>query len=144
MYKKKKYVWLRAFSAYLLICCAASSWMWEEKVECWSRITLEWTGLQSLVYIVYIDLIFFRDICLLCKVHNKFFYSFVLVLRIRDFLVRIQIRGSVPLTNGFGSWSFSGSCYFRQWPSRWQLKLLIKFFFTFWATFTSFYKDKKS
>jgi hypothetical protein len=30
------------------------------------------------------------------------------VLRIRDILVRIRIRGSVPLTNGSGSW------YFRQ------------------------------
>ncbi len=37
-------------------------------------------------------------------------------MRIRDILVRI--RGSVPLsTNG------SGSCYFSQWPSKWQLKL---------------------
>jgi hypothetical protein len=32
--------------------------------------------------------------------------------RIRDILVRIRIRGSVPLTNGYGSGS--GSCYFRQ------------------------------
>ncbi len=32
------------------------------------------------------------------------------VLRIRDILVRIRIRGSVPLTNGSGS----GSWYFRQ------------------------------
>jgi hypothetical protein len=35
-------------------------------------------------------------------------------LRIRDILVRIRIRGSVPLTNG------SGSCHFRYWPSRRQ------------------------
>jgi hypothetical protein len=40
------------------------------------------------------------------------------VLRIRDILVRIRIRGSVPLTNGYGSW------YIRQWPWRWQLKIL--------------------
>jgi hypothetical protein len=33
------------------------------------------------------------------------------VLRIRDILVRIRIRGSVPRTNGSGS-GF-GSCYFR-------------------------------
>ncbi len=37
---------------------------------------------------------------------------FPAVLRIRNILVRI--RGSVRLTNG------SGSCHFRQWPSRWQ------------------------
>jgi hypothetical protein len=36
--------------------------------------------------------------------------SWIPVLRIRDILVRIQIRGSVPLTNGSGS----GSCYFRR------------------------------
>ncbi len=35
-------------------------------------------------------------------------------LRIREILVRIRIRGSIPLTNGSGF----GSCYFRQWPSR--------------------------
>ncbi len=42
------------------------------------------------------------------------------MLRIRDMLVRIliRIRGSVPLTNGFGSGSGSGSFYFRQWSSR--------------------------
>ncbi len=40
------------------------------------------------------------------------------MLRIRDiFLVRIRIRGSKPLTYA----SVSGSCYFRQWPSRWHL-----------------------
>jgi hypothetical protein len=38
------------------------------------------------------------------------------VLRIRDILIRIRIRGSEPLTNGFGS-DF-GSGYFRQRPSR--------------------------
>ncbi len=45
--------------------------------------------------------------------------------------------GSAPLTNGFGSGS--GSCYFRQCPSRRQLKMLflLKLFcvfllFTFW------------
>ncbi len=46
------------------------------------------------------------------------------VLRIRGIFVRmriqIRIRGSVPLTNDSGS-GF-GSCYFRQWNSRWQLK----------------------
>ncbi len=32
---------------------------------------------------------------------------------------------TIPLTNG----SDSGSCYFHQWPSRWQLK---KYFKLFW------------
>ncbi len=40
------------------------------------------------------------------------------VLRIRNILVRIRIRGSIPLTNGSGSWS----CYFSQCPSRRQQK----------------------
>jgi hypothetical protein len=57
----------------------------------------------------------------------------LIALRIRDILVWIQIRGSVPLTNG--SWSGSGSwaCYFRQWSSRWQQqqKNVSKFFFAF-------------
>ncbi len=38
------------------------------------------------------------------------------VLRIHDILRWIRIRGSMPLTN------WSGSCYFRQWPSRCQQK----------------------
>ncbi len=40
----------------------------------------------------------------------------------RIILVRIRIRGSIPLTNGSGSFSF------RQWPSRCQQKYLLKFF----------------
>ncbi len=53
------------------------------------------------------------------------------VLRIRDILVRIRIRGSVPLTNESGSGS--GSCYFRQWPSRWQRKIkCFSCFFVFY------------
>ncbi len=35
------------------------------------------------------------------------------LLRIHEILVRIRIRGSIPLTNG----SRSGSCYFRKWPT---------------------------
>ncbi len=67
------------------------------------------------------------------------------VLRIHDILVwiriRIQIRGSMPLTNG------SGSCYFRHWPSRCQQKTNFYFLFLiclllFEGTFTSFFKDK--
>ncbi len=51
------------------------------------------------------------------------------VLRIHDILVRIRIRGSIPLTNG---------SYFRQWPSRRQQLLIFE------GTFTSFFIDKKS
>ncbi len=64
---------------------------------------------------------------------------------ILDILVRIRIRGSVPLTNGSGFGSDSGSCYFR----RWQLKIVLFFsnfdyFLLFEAAFTSIFKDKKS
>ncbi len=47
---------------------------------------------------------------------------------------------SGPLTNGSWFRSGSGSCNFRQWPSRRQVfcLLLIE------ATFSSFFKDKKS
>ncbi len=78
-----------------------------------------------------------------------------------------QCCRSVPLTNGSGLGSGPGSCYFRQWPSRWQLQMsyhwftdpdpapdpdtaffsmAFKFFclLLFDATFTSFFKDKKS
>jgi hypothetical protein len=44
----------------------------------------------------------------------------ITVLRIRHILVRIRIRGSVPLTKGYGSGS--GFCYYRQWASRRQNK----------------------
>jgi hypothetical protein len=49
-----------------------------------------------------------------------------LVLRIRDMMVRIRIRGSVPQTNGFGSdsGSSSGSCCFCQ--NRQTFKMAIK------------------
>ncbi len=47
------------------------------------------------------------------------------VLRIRDILVRIRIRGTVPLANEFGSW------YFREWPSRRQLKFFFSNIFCF-------------
>ncbi len=48
--------------------------------------------------------------------------------------IRIQICGSIPLTNGSGSGCWSGPCYFRQWPSRCQKKILffILLLFTFW------------
>ncbi len=63
-------------------------------------------------------------------------------LQIHDILVRIQIRESMPLTNG------SGSCYFRHWPSRRQQKLIcFKRFISlvlFEGTFRSFFKDKNS
>jgi hypothetical protein len=73
--------------------------------------------------------------------------AFFAVLRIHDLLIwiRIQIwiRESMPLTNGFGS----GSCYFRQWPSRYQQKnYFLKFFclFHFEGTFASFLKGLNS
>jgi hypothetical protein len=44
------------------------------------------------------------------------------VFRIHDSLVWIRIRGSMSLTNGYGS----GSCYFRHWPSRHQQKTNLK------------------
>ncbi len=54
------------------------------------------------------------------------FYLLHPVLRTRDILVRIRIRGSLPLTNRSGSNSGSGPWYFRQWPARWQLKIILK------------------
>ncbi len=56
---------------------------------------------------------------------------FSAVLRIHDILVRI--RGSMPLTNGSGSGSWIGSCYFCYWPSRCQQK--TNFFLSFSAYF---------
>ncbi len=53
-------------------------------------------------------------------------FSTVPVLWIHEFLVRIQIRGSMHLTNGSGSGFRSGSCYFRYWPSRRQQKTNLK------------------
>ncbi len=46
------------------------------------------------------------------------------VLRFRDILVWIRIRGFVPLTNG--------SCSFHQWPSRWEKKFLVFLLISFW------------
>jgi len=40
----------------------------------------------------------------------RIFFGFLPVLRIHEILVRIWIRGSIPLTKGCGS----GSCYFRR------------------------------
>ncbi len=51
------------------------------------------------------------------------------VLRIRDILVRIRIRGSVPVTDGSGS----GSYYFRHWPPRRQQKNYFFLLITFWS-----------
>ncbi len=66
------------------------------------------------------------------KISNFFLYLFstgLSVFRIRDMLVRIWIRGSVPRTN-----LRIRSCSFRQWPSRCQLH--------FEGTFMTFFKDK--
>ncbi len=59
------------------------------------------------------------------------------VLRIHDILVWIQIRGSMPLTNGSGS----GSFYFHHRYWKCQLKNNCKKFF---LHITSFFKGKKS
>ncbi len=59
------------------------------------------------------------------------------VLRIPDIMVRIRIRGSVPVTNR------SGSCYFRQWQDGNNKKNSNFFcFLLFEATLTSVFKEK--
>ncbi len=68
-------------------------------------------------------------------------------LRIRDILLWIRIRESVPLTSGSGSSSGSGSwsCYF--WLSWWQFKIFLFVFLliTFWSyIYIIFQKLKKS
>ncbi len=69
---------------------------------------------------------YFREASLPCHLLDytdddnlAFYYTFPTylisirpVLRIHAILVRIRIRGSIPLTNGYRS--VSGSCYFRQ------------------------------
>ena len=55
------------------------------------------------------------------------------VMRMHEILVRIRIRGSLPLTNGFGF----GSCSFHQWTSRHQQKVFCLLHFE--GTFTSFF-----
>jgi hypothetical protein len=60
------------------------------------------------------------------------------------FLIRIRIRGFVPLD--YGSGSYSGSCYFLQWLSRCQRKyafFLSFFLITSFGSSTSIFKDKK-
>ncbi len=70
-------------------------------------------------------------------------WGFSAVFRIHDILVWVRIRGSMPLTNGFGF--ESGSGYFRHWPSRRQQQTNIYFCLLLSeGTFTSFIKDKKS
>ncbi len=62
------------------------------------------------------------------------------VFRIRDILVRIRIRGSVPLTSG----SFSDPALFvsdLQEPKKIFVQIFLLLFFK--GTFTSFFKDKK-
>ncbi len=53
-------------------------------------------------------------------------------------MLRIRVRGWVPYLLTCGS----GSCYFRQWPLRWQLKIIFFCLLLFEATFTSFFKIK--
>ncbi len=51
---------------------------------------------------------------------KQFIYLYKPVLRINDILVWIRIGGAMPLTN------WSGSCYFRHWPSRRQQKTNLR------------------
>jgi hypothetical protein len=61
-------------------------------------------------------------------VQMRFCPSLLPLLRIRDIFVRIRILGSIPLTiKGFSSGC--GFCYFRQWPSRWQIKSIFANYF---------------
>ncbi len=90
--------------------------------------------------------LFFRRICNLWRWRSPsvryFFWWFAKVCAIHcDILVRIRIRGSVPVTYG------SGSCVFRQWQTRCQQKkLYFQSFFAYYflkGTFTSVFKDEK-
>ncbi len=60
----------------------------------------------------------------ICTEWPTLYVLWELVLWIRDILVRIRIRGSVPLTCGSGS----RSCSFREWLSRCQQKLSFVFY----------------
>ncbi len=69
--------------------------------------------------------------------HNVRFANYLIfsVFRIRDILVRILIRGSLPLINISGSESGFGSCSFCQWSLRCQQKIKLYYIFlliTFW------------
>jgi hypothetical protein len=76
------------------------------------------------------------------------YFGFSTELRIHDNLVRIRIRirGSMPLTDGFGFGS--GSLSFHHWPSRCQQKkitFLRKFVcILLFESTSSFFKYKKS
>ncbi len=71
------------------------------------------------------------------------------VFRIRDILlwIRIRIRGSMPLTNGSGSWIrilLLSSLTFKMPTKNYFSKKAFQLI-TFWeGTFTSFFKDEKS
>ncbi len=58
----------------------------------------------------------------------KIIWKFWISASVADLWHLVKIRtGSVPLANGSGS--YSGSCYFRQWLSRWQPKKnFLRFF----------------
>ncbi len=90
---------------------------------------------SSFEYCIWPPKILFKE-----KKSSKLFI-FSPVFRIHDILVWTRIRGSMPLTNG------SGSFFFHRWPSRHQHKPILKKVFlliTVEGTFTSFFKDKKS
>ncbi len=84
--------------------------------ECWN------TCVPCVYLLVQLQLAWLKE-CGTWICRGKGAYMLLLLLQccgIRDIFVRI--RGSVPLTKGSGFGSDSGSCFFRQWPSRWQLK----------------------
>ncbi len=79
----------------------------------------EWCGIDRIRYIA------ITNCPVKCNVSVRFwFYHLTSVADPWHFGTDADPDGSVPLTDG--SWSDagsgSGSCYFRQWPSRWQYK----------------------
>ncbi len=83
----------------------------------------------SLVSRFFVTLHFFFLLTLIFNIMTNnllnLFLIFLPMFRIHEILVRIRIRGSIPLTNGSESGCGSGSCYFFQWPSRRQQVFLF-------------------
>ncbi len=90
--------------------------------KAWAWVRMIFLQLNNIYWNIQI---IFRHITTSC-IENFPVFTLQVVLRIHDILGWIQIRGSMPLTNGSGS----GTCYFRHWPSRCQQKtnFLTQFF----------------